>query len=137
MGFTFYDNFWQDENVESPLPLYQWTHMVMLPRDMLKFGILYKDKGMFSGKRVLSEEWVRKATRKEVTDFKYNYYWWRFNLKIEGQNIYSYRASGFVGQNIVIVPKLDLVVVTINSPSGGGILPNTIIEKFITPAFLN
>lgn len=113
------------------------TGLVMLPRDMLKFGILYKDKGMFLGKRVLSEAWVKKATGKEVTDYKYNYYWWRFNLKIKGHNVYGYRASGFGGQNITIVPMLDLVVVTTNSPSGGGLTSNAIIENTIIPAFLN
>lgn len=112
------------------------TGLVMLPRDMLKLGILYKDGGMFAGKRILSEAWVRKATDENITDFKYNYFWWRFNDTINEKSIYGYAARGFGGQTITIVPELDLVVVTTNSPSGRGVEVNEIVRKIIIPSFV-
>ncbi|SNR30280.1 CubicO group peptidase, beta-lactamase class C family [Lutibacter agarilyticus] len=112
------------------------TGLVIRPRDMLKFGILYKDKGVFNGKRILSEEWVRRATSEEITDFKYNYFWWRFYKTVEGKNIYYYSATGFGGQNITIVPELDLVIVATNSASGAGLSPKNIIKNFIIPSFV-
>lgn len=112
------------------------TGLVMIPRDMLKFGILYKDKGMFENKRVLSEEWVKKATDKNISDFKYNYFWWRFNESIEDKSIYGYSSIGFGGQTITIVSELDLIIVTTNSPTGSGIGVNEIVRKFIIPAFV-
>jgi hypothetical protein len=112
------------------------TGLVMIPRDMLKFGILYTDTGMFDHKRVLSEEWVKKATDKNITDFKYNYFWWRFNEFIEEKSIYGYSARGFGGQTITIVSELDLIIVTTNSPTGSEIGVNEIVRKFIIPAFV-
>jgi len=112
------------------------TGLAIRPRDMLKFGILYKDKGVFAGKRILSEDWVHKAIGKNVTDFKYNYFWWRLKKEIKGQKIYMYSAKGFGHQTINIVPKLDLVIVTTCSPNGKSMNSQGIIEKKILPAFL-
>lgn len=112
------------------------TGLVVRPRDMLKFGILYANKGVFNGKRVLSEEWVRRATSEEITNFKYNYFWWRFNKTVKGKNIYYYSATGFGGQNITIVPELDLVIVATNSASGAGLSPKNIIRNVLIPSFV-
>jgi hypothetical protein len=39
------------------------TGLVITPRDMAKIGLLYKNKGVWRGKVVLSEDWIKKQPR--------------------------------------------------------------------------
>jgi CubicO group peptidase (beta-lactamase class C family) len=90
-------------------------------RDMVKFGRLYLDGGVWDGRRIVSSEWVNASTRPQiVTDpddpdsSEYGYFWW-----IDGCSVHScYRASGYAGQHIFVVPDLDLVVVATSDWSG-------------------
>ncbi len=90
-------------------------------RDMVKFGRLYLDGGVWDGRRIVSSEWVNASTRPQiVTDpddpdsSEYGYFWW-----IDGCSVHScYRASGYSGQLIFVLPGLDLVVVVTSDWSG-------------------
>jgi CubicO group peptidase (beta-lactamase class C family) len=90
-------------------------------RDMVKFGRLYLDGGTSNGRRIISSEWVDASTRPQIpTDpddpdsSEYGYFWW-----IDGCSVHScYRASGYSGQLIFVVPDLDLVAVVTSDWSG-------------------
>jgi CubicO group peptidase (beta-lactamase class C family) len=89
--------------------------------DMIKFGRLYLDGGTFDGGRIISSEWVDESTRPQIpTDpddpgsSEYGYFWW-----LDGCSIHDcYRASGYSGQLIFVVPDLDLVVAITSDWSG-------------------
>ncbi len=93
----------------------------LTPRDMLRIGQLYLNRGMYNGSRVLSENWIVEATSHKITPTNvmpfaqdYGYYWWIGNL-----NSHDYFfANGWGGQFIVIVPGLELVIVATNHWSG-------------------
>ncbi|MFO7656423.1 MAG: serine hydrolase [Bacteroidales bacterium] len=89
------------------------------PRDMLKFGYLYLNQGIWNGDTIVDPEFVKTSTSIHTNggtphNEKYGYNWW-----ITTNNGYNaYFAGGFGGQFIYVVPDLDLVVaITCNSNS--------------------
>jgi CubicO group peptidase (beta-lactamase class C family) len=80
-----------------------------------KFGQLYLRKGVWQGKRLLSEWWIEIATREHIpnastvemktTDWGqgYGYQFWRCQYD-------CYRADGAFGQYCVVMPKQDAVL---------------------------
>ena len=78
--------------------------------DAAKIGLLYLNKGVWEGKRLLSEDWVREATklqietpRAESTD-GYGYQIW-----MNGRD--SYLFNGAFGQYVIVYPEFDAVAV--------------------------
>jgi CubicO group peptidase (beta-lactamase class C family) len=80
-----------------------------------KFGQLYLQNGMWQGKQLLSEQWVKTATREhipcaspsgeDVPDWQqgYGYQFWMCQHG-------CYRADGAFGQYCVVMPKQDAVL---------------------------
>ncbi len=86
---------------------------------LAKFGQLYLQKGMWEGKRVLSEHWVDAATSLQTSnggdpdsnwDAGYGYQFWRNKTT-------GYRADGAQGQFVFVLPEYD-VVLAITSGTG-------------------
>lgn len=79
------------------------------PRDMAKLGYLYLNQGKWAGRQIVSSDWVAVSTTKhsvwEEQNRAYGYLWWLY----PAQGYYA--AMGMGGQQIHIVPKLNLVVV--------------------------
>jgi len=85
------------------------------PRDMAKLGDLYLHDGVWKGQQIISEWWVEKSTRSFINadpGWEYGYKWWLYTYEINSQQIESYSARGWGGQNIIVFPSLDMVVVT-------------------------
>jgi CubicO group peptidase (beta-lactamase class C family) len=86
--------------------------MLMTPRQMLLFGELYLREGRAAERQVVSEQWVEKSFVprgvSRISGQRYGYGWWMRELA--GHQ--AYFAWGFGGQYIILVPDLDLVVVT-------------------------
>ena len=78
--------------------------------DLLKFGILHAQDGVWEGRRILPEGWVQEATR-PFGDSEYGYHW------VTGPDGEFY-ALGLFGQVVAVLPKFDAVVV-ITSAIGG------------------
>ncbi len=131
-----------DDTKESP---YFGGGLHLTPRDMLKFGQLYLDKGIWNGKRVISEKWVndsfKKYTRLEDVSDKneYGYFWWHNTYTINGKKIESIEARGAGGQYIFVIPELDSVVVITsgNYRNGKTRQPEKIIKEYILTAITN
>ena len=127
----------------------------LTPREMLKFGILYLNDGEWEGEQLIPAEWVEKCktpyTGKNSSWLNtaiwpipgddgtwgrrgYAYTWWTHRLSGSGHKVDIFYASGFGGQQIFVIPELDIVVVF----TGGNyqqMLPNMkIIRRYILPA---
>lgn len=81
--------------------------------DMDKIGELYLNNGVWNGKQIISEQWIRDSTSVQITrssgSANYGYQWW---VRTFGeQNYPAYFAQGHWGQYIFVVPDLKLVVV--------------------------
>jgi CubicO group peptidase (beta-lactamase class C family) len=96
-----------------------WGDLQMHPRDMAKIGQLFLQSGRWKNRQLISEEWVRSATRAHVerTSNKdhYGYYWW-----VKGEDYAGmFEAVGRGGQRITVWPAKELVIVF----TGGGFEP--------------
>lgn len=86
-------------------------------RDMLKFGQLYLNNGIWNGRRIISEKWVNESFKKHTRldeasgNNEYGYFWWHNTYEIDGTKINSIEARGAGGQYIFVIPDLDAVVV--------------------------
>lgn len=91
--------------------------MTLSPMAMLRFGEMHRLGGMWNGKRVLSEAWLREAwTPRTLSPYSgddYGYGW--FIASLGGQKV-TY-ARGYGGQMIYIVPALELTVVVTSDPN--------------------
>jgi CubicO group peptidase (beta-lactamase class C family) len=121
----------------------EYAQIHMRPRDMLKLGIVYADGGLWHGRRIISELWVRTslAEHSHVANVSYGYFWWRhaFDVKTAGvaQQIVVAAAQGNGGQKIFILPQYDLVAVfTAGGYNADSTPPNTIMEKIILPRLM-
>jgi CubicO group peptidase (beta-lactamase class C family) len=118
--------------------------MHITPRDMLKFGQLYLDKGKWNGKRIVSRKWVKKSFKNyrklQNTNDKngYGYLWWHKTYKVNKKEVKSIEARGAGGQYIFVIPALDVVVVITsgNYRNGKFQQPEKILEEYILPSLL-
>jgi CubicO group peptidase (beta-lactamase class C family) len=91
--------------------------MRFTPRDMARFGMLFLEQGTLDGEEILPRSWIRNSVQPasggdwawgglEATG--YGYLWW-----VGWIGDYSVQvALGHGGQTVVIIPDLDLIVVT-------------------------
>ncbi len=113
------------------------------PRDMLKVGITYLNKGLWRGERILSADWVAKSSipynnnngikvpgetsRKQG----YSYSWWINPLKHQGKMVEAFHAGGWGGQKIIIIPGLQMVIVFTGGNYTGKVPQFKIVEKYL------
>lgn len=94
------------------------NNMLMSPRDMARFGELYRNGGRVGDEQVLPAEWIeeswRPRTASRYSGSEYGYGW--FLDEARGYEI-KY-ARGYGGQMIYLVPELNLTVVATSDPSG-------------------
>lgn len=83
------------------------TGLYLSTKDMAKIGVLYLNNGVYDGKRLLSEEWVKEATKDQVAGLgvpPYGYSFWPYP-EVEG-----YAGNGAYQQKVLVVPKHNLVL---------------------------
>ena len=114
----------QHRKSKSRYPAY---HMYISVRDMAKIGQLMLNKGKWNGKQIISKNWIEKITttvtptevinkRKGLTEtspfqFSYGYMWWMVdNIKHNPDFEGAYTASGYGGQYLTIIPKINMVI---------------------------
>jgi len=111
----------------------------LLPRDFLKLGQLMLDDGVWDGHRILSSDFVARASAKQyhLRHVFYGYLWWNEDYPYKDRMVHQFSARGAGGQTVVVVPELDLVVATM---SGNYIsrtqitYTGTLVPRFILPA---
>ena len=113
-----------------------FSQMYLLPRDMLKFGLLFTNNGRWRGRQVISEEWVAKSTSSQATvgDTDYGFLWWRPYLNVSGKRHDAIAAQGNGGQEIYIWPELDLIVVLTGGRYNKASHTNRLLVDYIVPS---
>lgn len=107
----------------SKFPAY---HFWLSTRDMARIAYLMLNKGIWNGRRVVSEEWIKTTTsvvtpRAEMhpasrltKEFDYGYLWWIFCKEFTGYDpdVYGdgYTATGLGGQYFTVLPRLNMVI---------------------------
>ena len=88
------------------------TKFKMTAKDMLKIGKLFLDGGVFEGKQIVSERYVKQAVTPLKCNPNYGYLWW-----IWGE---QYGCRGYGGQSITIIPNEKTVIVIQATPLARG-----------------
>jgi CubicO group peptidase (beta-lactamase class C family) len=83
-----------------------------LPRDFMKLGQLYLDHGIWKRRRVVSADWVERASSPlvHIGERGYGYQWWVQDYPYRDGAVRVFYAGGNGGQVVAVVPRLDLVV---------------------------
>jgi len=89
-------------------------------RDIAKLGCLYANKGMWKGKRILSEDWIKKSTKGYITIRKGRQYGYLWHVGIDKTyeqpyNFFYHTGSG--GHLLMVYPELHLVIVINSGPN--------------------
>ncbi len=126
--------------------VYMGGGLHLRPRDMAKYGQLYLAGGIWRGRRMLSEEWIRESWGKygrlaplDRNGHQYGYLWWHHRYQVGDRIIETVEARGMGGQYIFVVPSLELVAVITsgNYRTGKTRQPEEILRRFILPAALS
>jgi CubicO group peptidase (beta-lactamase class C family) len=103
-------------------------------RDLAKLGYLYLNGGRWDGTQVVPAGYVAASTRAQsdpsVGSGGYGYQWWVTNEA--GHD--SFRAEGFGGQLVEVIPELDLVVVITSDAYQGRQNPADLVGAVIVSA---
>ncbi len=112
--------------------------------DFAKFGQLYKNSGIWNGKRILDKTWIQKTFTNYFADNKesegYGYLFWRKVYKVGNKSYESYQSSGNGGNKIIIFKDLPIVMVitakAYNRPYAHSQV-DKIVQEYLLPSVLN
>jgi CubicO group peptidase (beta-lactamase class C family) len=138
---------------------YEWVNLVfkkepsaasglrLTSRDMLKFGLLYLNKGRWNGIQLLDSNWVaqsftsrieRKSLGFGIRNGGYGYQFWTYKDSVNAQPVNIVEAKGNGGQSVFVCSAYNLVMVTTagnyNRPGGN---PYAMLTKYVLPAVNN
>jgi len=88
--------------------------MQLLPRDFMKFGQLMLNGGTWQGRRILSHDFVARASAPlyHLRGITYGYLWWGIDFPYKKRTVHAFFAGGAGGQAVIVIPALDLVIAT-------------------------
>lgn len=100
--------------VYSPLNIPQTGGGLRLTsRDLLKIVELYRNGGVWQGKRIVSERWVQASTAPYALiddQTEYGYLWWLKTFKSSGKDYPAFYMTGNGGNKVAVFPALDMAV---------------------------
>ena len=84
--------------------------LFLCAEDMAKLGQLYLQKGKWNGQQLVSEYWIEISTARHLKT-QNDTYGYGYQLWME-QRPESFEYNGMLGQNVIIYPDMDMVLVT-------------------------
>lgn len=92
------------------------NNMAFSPRELLRFGELYLNEGVWEGERILPAEWIERSwelrVRSPYNGHGYGLGWW--GREVAGEPVRF--AWGYGGQYLFCLPELELAVVATTDP---------------------
>ena len=114
------------------------------PRDAAKLGQLVLNKGDWNGRQIVSTRWIEQSVTPRFQAiglfgglFYYGQQWWMGRTLSGDKDVKWVAAQGLGGQRIVVIPELDLVMVTTSGLYGSprqGSAPLDILANYIIPS---
>ena len=113
LGITQVEWLKDDKNVP-----YAASGLRLLPRDMMKLGLLMLHHGKVGARQIVPEVWAKASVtsqtvvgRESACGFHYGYFWWLVPRCEASNDPGWFAAIGNGGQRIFVVPERDLVIV--------------------------
>ena len=149
-----------EENLFKPLGITnkEWVNLTMkkIPaaasglrltsRELLKFGIIYKDNGVFNSAPIIDSNWVKTSlsdhiqrpdlTKLNLENGAYGYQFWTYTFNVKNKRIRIVEAKGNGGQSVFLCKELNLVVV-ITAGNYGKLQHNSTPYKILKDYVLN
>lgn len=105
-------------------------HIFISARQMARLGLLFLNEGDWNGRQLIGAEWVRMATRPQVSTTiplwpdsaadgrgVYGFNWWTNGVRADGTRKWpgvpagAYSASGYNNNDMFVVPTWNMVIV--------------------------
>ena len=128
--------FWEKSPTGIP---FGGANLFIEQNDMLRFGLLFLQKGVWEKKQIISKEWIFKSTQAHISaneEEQYGYGWWVKKENKDGRNnTLVISACGVGGQRIYIIPTYQCVVTVtcLTSLYADSRIVDRIIPLFILP----
>jgi CubicO group peptidase (beta-lactamase class C family) len=132
LGMEDFDRSIQLKSGDTTRSVHRAYHMNLSTRDMARIGYLMLREGNWAGRQIVPRDWVRESTRAitpvsemnperhRAGPFGYGYLWWVWDgPHAVGAYRGAFTGLGAVGQQIAVLPALDLVVVHKTRPGQG------------------
>ena len=104
-------------------------------RDWARFGLLHLWDGVWQGRRILPEGWVRFVSTPAPADKSRGYgglFWLNRGGAWKGVPEDAFMASGHMGQYTMVIPSRDVVVVRMGpSPGGSGAYFTELVTRIL------
>lgn len=84
--------------------------LFLCAEDMAKLGQLYLQRGKWNGQQLVSEYWIEISTARHLKT-QNGTYGYGYQLWME-QRPGSFEYNGMLGQNVIIYPDMDMVLIT-------------------------
>ncbi|WP_299250413.1 serine hydrolase [uncultured Cytophaga sp.] len=92
-------------------------------KDFARLGNLYLHKGNWNGTQLIDSSYIIQSTKRaDLLDLKtnrpidfYGYQWWVLN---EYKGLSCYYMRGILGQNIIVIPSMNMVIVRMGHERG-------------------
>jgi CubicO group peptidase (beta-lactamase class C family) len=138
--------------------IYAGGDQELTPREMVKFGVTYLNNGVWAGQQMVSADWVEhSATPYPGPDNSwlnnalrpippgngiwgqrgYAYTWYTHDFSEAGEALPAYWADGWGGQEIVVFPEQDAVVVFTGGNYTSAPSAFKILQEYVFPALIS
>lgn len=142
------------EKLFKPLGItdYQWQYtplneahtaggLALSALDFAKYGQLYKNKGTWNKKQILTPDWVEQSLTNHFADTPeqsgYGFLFWNHEYSANGKSYEVFQASGYGGNKVIMFTDQPLVIVITATAFGQPYSHSQvelIIENYILPA---
>ena len=144
------------EKLFKPLDIsdYQWQYtplnkahtaggLALSALDFAKYGQLYKNKGTWNKKQILTPDWVEQSLTNHFADTPeqpgYGFLFWSHEYSANGKSYEAFQASGYGGNKVIMFTDQPLVIVITATAFGQPYSHSQVelmIENYILPAIV-
>jgi len=115
--------------------------LAMRPRDLARIGQFFLQQGRWNDTQVVPADWVAESTRQRVTYsagglMGYGYFWMQMQAPFNDTTVSCFCHAGDGGQQLLIIPELDLVMVLTGGRYGANnnLYYRRVIGEYVLPA---
>jgi CubicO group peptidase (beta-lactamase class C family) len=113
------------------------NEMSLSPRDLLRFGEMYRNGGVYGGYQIVPRSWIRASWTVHTIDDRgrgYGYGW--FIASAHGHPVYY--GWGFGGQMLYVIPTLKLTIVVTSDASTRSAVDNHLckVHELVATGFM-